>query len=119
MEDQQIRRIVEDVYDDSREETYRSMVREFFSRRMRSVALIVWVHFLFFLGLGVVSGILFFRTDRTQFHIMYAAFFICCILISYLIKVFAWVMISRNSVRREIKRLEIRIAELAETIGDR
>jgi uncharacterized membrane protein YciS (DUF1049 family) len=50
---------------------------------------------------------------------MYAAFFVCLVLIAYLIKVFAWIMVSRNSIKRELKRLELRIAELAESIAEK
>ena len=31
-------------------------------------------------------------------------------------KIFAWEMIHRNSIRREIKRLELRIAELSQIV---
>ncbi len=50
---------------------------------------------------------------------MYAAFFVCCILIGYLIKVFGWGMVNKNNILREIKRLELRIAELNETVKNK
>jgi uncharacterized membrane protein YciS (DUF1049 family) len=72
----------------------------------------------FFAG-AIYCGIKFFKTDQSQFQLMYAAFFVCCILIGYLIKVFGWVMFTRNSLKREIKRLELRIAELDETVKNK
>ena len=69
--------------------------------------------------MAIISGILFLITDKTKYQIMYAAFFVCLVLIAYLIKVFAWVMVSRNSIKREIKRLELRIAELNETVKNK
>jgi hypothetical protein len=33
-----------------------------------------------------------------------------------IMKIFAWQMIHRNSIKREIKRLELRIAELSEMV---
>ena len=36
-----------------------------------------------------------------------------------LMKIFAWQMLARNSVKREIKRLELRIAELNEAVKSR
>ena len=35
-----------------------------------------------------------------------------------LIKVFAWQMIHRMSIKRDIKKLELRIAELNQTVKD-
>jgi hypothetical protein len=34
-------------------------------------------------------------------------------------KIFAWQMLARNSIKREIKRLELRIAELARSVGEK
>jgi hypothetical protein len=50
---------------------------------------------------------------------MYAALFVVFLLIGYLIKIFGWVWGSRNIISREIKRLEIRIAELASSLSDK
>jgi hypothetical protein len=83
---------------------------------MLSTVVHVWAHFLIFLALAIISGILFFRTERTDEQIMYASFFVCCIIIAYVIKVFAWLKVYENSIKRELKRLELRIAELSETV---
>jgi hypothetical protein len=47
---------------------------------------------------------------------MYATIFICCCLGIGFIKAFGWVMMQRPRINREIKRLELRIAELNQTI---
>jgi len=121
MNDEQVKKIIDgpQEYDDSKENGYRSMVNEFYSRKMLSTLIIVWGHFLIFLALAVVSGVLFFKSDQTKDQIMYAAFFICCIIISYQIKIFAWLKLQENSIKREIKRLELRIAELSETVKNK
>ncbi len=36
-----------------------------------------------------------------------------------LMKTFAWEVIHRNSIKREIKRLELRIVEMAKTFADK
>jgi len=77
------------------------------------------VHFLYSLPfmIGVVfSGIKFFYTGRTQFQIMYAAIFICCVQVCIFSKIKYWQMLHKINVSREIKRLELRIAELSETL---
>ena len=50
---------------------------------------------------------------------MYAALFVVFLLIGYLIKIFGWVWGSKNIISREIKRLELRIAELNETVKNK
>ncbi|MHC4423209.1 MAG: DUF6768 family protein [Planctomycetota bacterium] len=93
-----------------------SYARDFFKSSQRWAIILVFVHFFFFLALAILSGILFLISETTKYQIMYAAFFICLLLIAYLIKIFAWVWGSRNIISREIKRLELRIAELSETV---
>ncbi|MEN6427703.1 MAG: DUF6768 family protein [Phycisphaerales bacterium] len=111
-----IRRILDDTYDDSREDSIRTMIGDFYSRKMLSVAVLVWFWgIIFFVGAGY-SVMKFFETDETQLQIMYAAVFVCLIQFVGLMKVFAWQMVARNSVKREIKRLELRITELMKAL---
>ena len=119
MNEEEIRKIIEGNYDDSREGEYFSMAREFFSKKMRWVAFIVYGHFAIFIALAIIWGVLFYYAANTKDQIMYASFFICSFLIAYLIKVFAWIMVTRNTVQREIKRLELGIAELTETVKNK
>ncbi len=119
MNEEEIKKIIEDIYDDSKEDSYRSMVRDFFSKRMRLVVINVWVWFFIFLVPLVFSIIQFFRAGQTRDQIMYATIFICCSLGIGFIKTFGWVMMQRPSINREIKRLELRIAELSETVKNK
>jgi uncharacterized protein YqhQ len=118
MDQEQIKNIIDrpEEYDESREESYISWARFWFKNTQRWAVILVFAHFFFFLALAILCGILFLISDTTKYQIMYAAFFVCLVLIAYLIKVFAWVIVSRNSIKREIKRLELRIAELSEMI---
>jgi hypothetical protein len=50
---------------------------------------------------------------------MYAAVFICCSLSIGFCKTITFVMLQRHSIKREIKRLELRIAELTETMKNK
>jgi len=116
MNEEQVKKIIEGTYDDSKEDTLRSMLRDFYNKKMTSIIIVVWIYFLIFLALAIFSGIKFFKTDVAQFQIMYAAIFVCCIQVFVLIKIVAWLMITKNNIKREIKRLELRIAELSETV---
>jgi len=121
MNEEEIKKIIDspEEYDELKEESYVSWAKFWFTRTQRWAIILVFVHFFFFLALAILSGILFLISDTTKYQIMYAAFFICLLLIGYLIKVFAWIMVSRNSIRRDIKRLELRIAELSETVKNK
>jgi hypothetical protein len=116
MSNEQIRKIIEDSYDDSREETLRAMAKDFYSRRMLSTAVLVYVWAIIFVALAVYSAMQFFKTDQTQGQIMYAALFILGAHGVGLMKIFAWEMILRHSIRRDLKRLELRVAEFNEML---
>lgn len=121
MNDEELQKMVNDpdVYDDSREDTLRSMVSSFYSRKMLSTAIVVWASFLFCFGLAVASAVLFFRTDQIRYQLVYAALFVCFMQWSTLMKIFAWQTIHKNSIKREIKRLEIRVTEVQEMLRRR
>jgi hypothetical protein len=102
-----------------KEDTLWSMVRQFYSREMLSFIILGWVYFIIVLALAVLSGIRFFESEQTKDQIMYAAIFVCCVQLVGLIKIFAWQVIHRSGIKQEIKRLELHIAELNETVKNR
>ncbi len=118
MNEEQIKKILDnpEEYDELKEDSYISWIRSGFKNCQGWAIILVFVHFFFFLALAVLCGILFLISETTKYQIMYAAFFVCCLLIAYLIKIFAWVWGCRNLINRDIKRLELRIAELSETV---
>ena len=92
------------------------MVSDFYSRRMLWTAAFIWtVGLVFFLG-AILIAMKFFGADQTRDQILYATAFLACVQLLGLMKIFAWQMLHRNSLAREIKRLEIRIAELAKSL---
>jgi len=112
MDDEQIKRIIDGTYDQPREETIGSMLRDFYNRRMLSIVIFVWAWALVIVGVAVFSAVKFLDAEQTKPQVMYAAIFICCVQFMALMKTFAWQMIHKNSLRREIKALELRIAAL-------
>jgi hypothetical protein len=119
MNNEQIKKIIEDTYDVSREDTILSMAGDFYSRKMWSTALLVWAFGIIFIAGATYCAIQFLKTDQTKLQIMYAAIFILCIGGVGWMKIFAWQMLHKNSIKREIKRLELRIAELAKLLGEK
>lgn len=119
MDEELIKKMMEDAYDTGREDNIRSMLKDFYSRKMLSTAILVWAWAIIFLGGAVYTGMQFFKADQVKAQIMYAALFIVCVQGISLMKIFAWEAIHRNSIKREIKRLELRIAELSETVKNK
>jgi len=115
MTNEQIRKILDDDYDPSRENLVLSMIKDFYSRKMLSIVILVWVWAILFCAGAVYCGIQFMHADQTKSQIMYAALFIVFVEGVALMKIFAWQMIVKNAVSREIKRLELRVAELAKS----
>jgi len=116
MSDEQIRKIIEDSYDDSKEETLRAIGRDFYSRSFRSAAIFAWAWSIAFIALAVYSAMQFFKADRTQGQIMYAALFILGAHGVGLMKILTWGMLHQHSIRRDLKRLELRVAGLSEML---
>ncbi|MBN2180399.1 MAG: hypothetical protein JW715_00690 [Sedimentisphaerales bacterium] len=110
--DEQIKKIIEDNYEDSRQDGLMSMVRDFYNRKMLSMVVLVWTFGIVFMAGAIYSGIEYFRTDEIRYQIMYAVIFMICLQWVGSMKIFAWQVIHRNSIKREIKRLELSIAEL-------
>ena len=118
MEDGRIDKTIE-INDDSAEDGILAMARDFYSKKMLSVVIIVWVWaIIFFIGI-FYSGSKFLESDEVKQQIMYASMFVCFIQGICLIKIFAWQMITRNNINRKIKRLELHIAELKEIVKNR
>ena len=116
MSEEKIRRIIEDSYDESKEETLRGMTRDFYSRKMRSTAILVYGWVAVFAALAVYSATQFFKATQTQGQIMFAALFILGAHGIGLWKILAWGMLHQHSVKRDVKRLELRIAEMTEML---
>lgn len=118
MNDEQIRRIMDESenYDQAREESLRSMFKDFYNKRMLSIVILVWTMGIAFGAGAVVTAVLFFRAGATKQQILYAALFVCFIHLLSILKIFAWQMIHKNSIKREVKRLELAIAQLPEQL---
>ncbi|MEJ2702305.1 MAG: hypothetical protein P8Z79_07670 [Sedimentisphaerales bacterium] len=116
MNDEEVRKIIEDTYDEPRENTIWSMVGDFYNRKMLSIVIFTWAWGMLLVAGAIYSAVRFFGDIGTKSQIMYVAIFLVCCQFLVLVKIFAWQLIHRNGLRREIKRLELRIAELNESV---
>ena len=82
-----------------------SMARDFYSRKMLSVAILVWMWGTVFSAGAVYCAVRFFGADQMKSQILYAALFVCCFNGICLMKILGWQMIHRRGIKREVRRL--------------
>ena len=102
---------------DGREDTIRFMVAESFRSQQRWLLLMMWFWVLVTFVLAVLSGIAFLKADDTRSQIMYAACFVVCSQMVGGFKLWVWIAMNRNSLKREIKRWELRVVELCDQVA--
>lgn len=89
-----------------------TQLTDHFLRRSRWVAGFAWMKMGGLILIGVVSAILFFFAETTRAQIAYAAVFLfgfngfACWWLWY------WMAINRNAALRELKRIELQLAEM-------
>ncbi len=119
MDQEQIKQIIEEPYDDAREDTLRITLQDHYKAKMRRTAIGCAVYCCFFYALGIVCGVMLLRAGETRYQIMYAALFLFFMQRAALVKTIGWQLLNKQGVEREVKRLELRIAELDQTVKSR
>ena len=94
-------------------ESIRRMLAETFRMRARSFLALVWIKLLAHAAIAIFLAVMFFRADTTKEQVGYATGFAVAYLGMVLIWAIYWMVLNRNATLRELKRLELRIAELA------
>ena len=100
----------------SNDEGLRSIVRDFYTRKQLVSVALAWPLAFAAIGLAIYSGIHFFQTDETKWQIVCAALFIVGVHEFGMIRTFVWQMAHRQNLKRDLKRLELRVVELRETL---
>ncbi len=103
--------------DPDREPPMRTQIAETFRGRFRWLAWLAVFYRIVILILAVIAAIQFFRVDGTRELIAYATLFLLSVVATAVIKLWFWMLLIKNSVIREIKRLELQIAELTQDPG--
>ncbi len=89
------------------------MLMETFRGRHRWLVFLTMFWTMVFMVLGVLSVIRFFRAEEMRDMLMWAAASAFLLSGVSMMKVWYWMELNKNSVTREIKRLELQIAHLA------
>ncbi len=121
MDKKQIKEIIDTPpqFDQSQEDTLLSMVGQLYGKEMFPSFIAHFAYSLPFIALAVFSGIKFFQATQGQSQLMHVAIFVCSVQFIIFSKNKYWQMLHKNNISREIKRLELRIAELNETVNNK
>jgi hypothetical protein len=106
MNGEEIKKNVEGTSNESKDDLVWSMASDFYNKKMLPVVIVVWLWAIIFFAGAAYCGVRFFKADQTKYQIMYAAIFVCCFNGICLVKIFAWQMIHRQGIKREIKKLK-------------
>lgn len=94
------------------------MLMETFRGRHRWLNLFVFTWTIVILGLLVAVAYQFFHTESTRAMIAWATGFLSGIVWIAMMKIWFWLEMNKNSLTREIKRLELQLANLSRRIAD-
>ncbi len=90
-----------------------------FRSRQRWLVVLVWFWSLAFFILAVVCAFRFFDAEGVRGHVLWATVFLYSMLAVGLLKNWYWMLMNRNTLAREIKRLELQIASMREELAER
>ena len=111
-----------DVADDfgpAQGEIFRQMLADTFKSQPRWMSVMAWTYILLFTAVMVVAAVQFFDADAVSGQILWATVFLASCMTVMMLKMWFWMIMNRNRVLREVKRLELRIAELTDKVGGR
>ncbi len=95
------------------------MITESFRGRSRWLSILTWMKMIFFFLLTAGALIMFFRLDSNRELIASATCFIVGLIGMNSMFGLYWLELNRNSLARDIKRVELQIARLAQRVGER
>ena len=105
-------------YDLGQDDTLREMLVSTFRGRMKWMTIIAWIYMLVFSGVAVFAAVQFFLAAGVRDMILYATVFLTVVGFVAAVKMWYWMIMNRNCVQREVKHLEMRIAELVGRLGN-
>lgn len=104
-------------YDNLDEQNVFQMLGDLFNGKNKWIIILMNIVNLIVVGLLIYCIVQFFNTDVTNELIKWlAAGFICLMTVSML-KMFIWMQMDKNSIKRELKRLELQVSTLSSKIS--
>jgi hypothetical protein len=99
------------------EQSIPQMVIDSFRTRHRWLVVLVFTIGTVLFLLEFVMAHQFFHAESTRAMIAWATGFIVCAMAMYMMKVWYWLELNRNSLAREIKRLELELVNLSRRLS--
>ena len=108
-----------EAIDSDRELPIRTQVAETFRGRFRWMALLAAFFRILFLIIAIIAVVQFFRVTGTRDLVAYATLFLASVVATAALKLWYWMLLIKNSVIREIKRLELQVAKLSQGLNSK
>jgi len=106
----------EDFDDAVPEPSVFEMIFETFRGKHWWLSVLTFSWTLVFFVLAVFSAVKFFNVEDPRDTMMWALAFVFCMMAVSMLKMWFWMELNKNAITREIKRLELQIARLANRI---
>jgi len=104
-------------YDNLEEQNVFQMLGGLFQGKNKWIMLLMNIVMLFVFGFLIFSVIQFFNTEQTNEIIRWSLSIITCLLMISMLKMFLWMQMDKNSIKREIKRIELQISTLSSKLS--
>jgi hypothetical protein len=98
------------------EDSLRSMIGDAYLGRLRWLLVMMTFWQLVFFAVFVWAGVRFFSAATSAEPLFWATLFLITGMAVSMIKVMHWMMINRNRLLREVKRLELEVARLGKRL---
>ena len=99
------------------DDTLRSMISDAYAGKLRWMFVLASMWQLVFFVVWIWSGFRFFDVTGVEDKILWSTVFLMSGMMMSMIKVMHWMMINRNRILREVKRLELEVARLGKKLA--
>ena len=106
------------AYDDLGEQGLVGMAFGAFSGKNKALSVLMMVIAVIFFGFSIYSAVQFFRVEETKELILWASAFFFFMMGTTAMKVWWWMEMEKVATIREIKRVELQVANLANLVKD-
>jgi len=104
-------------YDDLDEQNVFEMLGGLFKGKNKWIMYLMNVVMLIVLGLLIYCIVQFFNTEETNELIKWSVAGGVCLLTVSMLKMFLWMQMDKNSIKRELKRLELQVSNLSSKLS--
>ncbi len=104
-------------YDNLEEQNVFQMLGGLFQGKNKWIMFLMNFVMLIVFGFLIYSVVQFFDTEQTNEVIRWSLSIITCLLVISMLKMFLWMQMDKNSIKREIKRMELQISTLSSKLS--